>query len=114
MKELIACCGINCENCEARIATIRNDDAMRKEVAEKWSVMFNSSEITPESINCTGCRMEGAKFSHCETTCEIRKCVKSKGYATCSDCSEIDNCQIVGFIFKAVPETRENLRLLLN
>jgi len=35
MKELISCCGINCENCEARIATILNDDAMRREVAAK-------------------------------------------------------------------------------
>jgi hypothetical protein len=114
MKELISCCGINCENCEARIATMQDDDAMRKEVAARWSAMFQSSEITPESINCTGCRMEGVKFAHCENTCEIRKCVNSKGFATCTDCAEIDSCSIVGPIFTALPDARENLRNLMN
>ncbi len=113
MKELIACCGINCELCEARIATLNDDNEMRKKVAETWSKMFNSSEIVPESINCTGCRMPGVKFAHCEYTCEIRKCVKTKGFDSCAGCPEIDGCQIVGFIFKAVPETRENLRMLM-
>ena len=110
MNQLIACCGINCEGCEARIATMKDDDVMRSEVAKKWSEMFNSPEIVMASINCTGCRMEGVKFAHCENTCEIRKCVISKGYTTCGDCAEIDSCQIVSFIFQAVPETRENLR----
>jgi hypothetical protein len=83
---------------------------MRRGVAKKWSEMLHSPEIVAESINCTGCRMEGVKFAHCENTCEIRKCVISKGYTTCGDCAEIDNCQIVSFIFQAVPETRDNLR----
>ena len=114
MKELIACCGINCENCEARIATLLNDDQMRREVAAKWSEMFHASYLTPEMINCTGCRVKGAKFSHCETTCNIRKCVRSKGYSSCADCMEIDDCPIVGEIFRVVPDARENLRNLLN
>lgn len=53
MKQLIACCGLDCENCDARIATINNDDKLREETAQKWSVMNNTSEITPETINCT-------------------------------------------------------------
>ena len=114
MNQLISCCGINCENCEARIATLRNDDIMRKEVAAKWSEMFQSPEITPESINCTGCRMEGGKFTHCESTCEIRKCVRSKGFATCADCTELEVCTIVGPILAGVPDARENLRSLMN
>ena len=28
MKELIAYCGLDCEKCEARLATINNDNAM--------------------------------------------------------------------------------------
>ena len=57
MKQLIACCGLDCENCDARIATINNDDKLREETAQKWSAMNNTSEITPETINCTGCRV---------------------------------------------------------
>lgn len=112
MNQLIACCGINCAECEARIATEKNDDLMRKEVAEKWSAMFGA-DILPDAINCTGCRTEGVKFGHCLYTCEIRKCVHSKGFGTCADCSEIDDCTIVGPLFAAVPDARANLRILL-
>ena len=42
MNALISVCGLNCETCEARIATVNNDDELRKETAEKWQKMFNS------------------------------------------------------------------------
>ena len=77
MKTLIACCGLNCEECEARIATANNDNALREVVAKKWREEYNSTEITLEMINCTGCREEGIKFSHCNQ-CEIRSCSSSK------------------------------------
>ena len=51
MKELIACCGLDCEACEARIATVNDDGALRAEVARKWSD-WNGVEITPEMICC--------------------------------------------------------------
>ena len=35
MKQLIACCGLDCENCDARIATINNDEKLREETAQK-------------------------------------------------------------------------------
>ena len=37
MKHLIAYCGLDCQKCEAHIATINNDDELRREVASKWS-----------------------------------------------------------------------------
>lgn len=110
MKKLVSCCGLNCLNCEARIATVKDDDNLRKITADKWKVMYNAN-LTPEMINCTGCREEGAKFSHC-FNCEIRKCVRSKGYDTCADCSELLNCAIVGAVHKAVPEALSNLQNL--
>ena len=66
MKKFIAYCGLDCESCEARIATIRNDDALREKVAKLWSEL-NGVEITPEMINCVGCRMDGVKSQHCES-----------------------------------------------
>ena len=33
MNEYIAYCGLNCEACEARLATVNNDDALRQRVA---------------------------------------------------------------------------------
>ena len=44
MKQLIACCGLDCENCDARIATVTNDDALREKTAKAWSVMNNDSK----------------------------------------------------------------------
>jgi hypothetical protein len=110
MEKLIACCGLNCSACDARIATINNDDELRKATAEKWRVAFNP-DITYEMINCTGCREDGVKFSHC-SMCEIRNCVKDRGFGTCGDCKELDTCAIVGGILKAVPEAIINLRSL--
>ena len=108
MNTFIACCGIDCTNCDARIATVNDNDDLRIKTAEKWNEIYNSSDITPKTINCMGCRTDGIKFSHCNE-CEIRKCVKSKGFETCGNCSEIDTCNIVGFIFKYVPEAKSNL-----
>lgn len=57
MKQLIACCGLDCESCDARIATVNNDNQLREETARKWSVL-NNAPITSEMINCLGCRTE--------------------------------------------------------
>ena len=65
MKEFIAYCGLNCETCEARMATMNNDDTLRKKVAKLWSEL-NGVEITPEMINCVGCRIDGVKTPYCE------------------------------------------------
>lgn len=59
-KELIGCCGLDCEKCDARLATLNNDDELRRKTAELWSKL-NSADITPEMINCTGCRPDGVK-----------------------------------------------------
>jgi hypothetical protein len=108
MKQLIACCGLDCETCDARIATINNDNALREQTAQKWRVMYNAPEITAESINCIGCRTEGEKFGHC-AECEIRICAIGKGYNTCGDCAKLDTCPTVAPVLKNAPGARENL-----
>ena len=59
-NELIGCCGIDCDNCDARIATINNDNALREQTASLWSKL-NGATITADMIHCTGCRLDGAK-----------------------------------------------------
>ena len=49
MNEYIAYCGLDCEACEARIATVNNDAELRQRVAKEWSEL-NGVEITPEMI----------------------------------------------------------------
>jgi hypothetical protein len=112
MEKVISCCGLNCATCDARIATLSNDNELRKATAEKWRAMFNP-DITAEMINCTGCREEGVKFSHCNM-CQIRSCVAEKSFNTCADCDKMDSCELVAGIHKAVPECIQNLRELKN
>lgn len=109
MKQLIACCGLDCENCDARRATVENDQGLKEETARKWSEMNQTPEITAATINCMGCRTGGAKFAFCSDYCQIRKCVCSKGFDTCGDCPELDHCQIVGAVFQHAPCAKENL-----
>lgn len=111
MNKLIATCGLDCVICEARIATMKNDDTLRRITAEKWQRMFQAPGITSEMINCTGCRQEGPKFSHCND-CEIRKCAIAKGFTTCAECSELGICDIVGSLHNVVPEALANLKSL--
>jgi len=35
MEKLISCCKLNCASCDARIATLANDDELRRQTAEK-------------------------------------------------------------------------------
>jgi hypothetical protein len=111
MEKLISCCGLNCAACDARIATIKNDDELRKTTADKWQAAFNAPDLSYEMINCTGCREQGVKFNHC-TDCQIRNCVKGKGFNTCAECKEMETCSIVADIHKYVPEAITNLRNL--
>ncbi len=111
MEKLISCCGLNCATCDARIATINDDDELRKVTAEKWKTMYGVAEMGPELINCTGCREEGVKLAHC-SECQIRLCVAGKGFKTCGDCKDMDSCKLIEGIHKAVPEARANLNEL--
>jgi hypothetical protein len=110
MEKVIACCGLNCATCDARIATLTNDDNLRAQTAEKWKVAF-SADIAPEMINCTGCREAGVKFSHC-AECEIRNCVASKNFQTCADCEKLENCVLLVNIHNYAPDALENLKSL--
>ena len=109
MEKLISCCGLDCATCDARIATINNDDALRAATAEKWATMYNSPGFTAEMINCLGCRQDGVKIPHC-FECEVRNCAQGKGFVTCGSCTEIDSCSIVAGILAYLPDGRENLR----
>ena len=97
MRATIAYCGLDCETCEARIATVNHDDVIRRMVARKWSEL-NGKEITPEMINCAGCRIDGAKTPYCESLCPIRQCAMSRSLETCGGCGEMERCEKLGAI----------------
>ncbi|HPE96263.1 MAG TPA: DUF3795 domain-containing protein [Bacillota bacterium] len=108
MKKKIGCCGLDCEKCDAYIATINNDEALRAKTAKLWSEL-NGVEILPEMINCEGCRADGAKTYFCSDMCEIRKCAFGKGYETCGECAEMDSCKTVAQIHDYSEDAKANL-----
>jgi hypothetical protein len=109
MEKLISCCGLNCATCEARIATVNNDDELRKATAEKWKTLYNVPDMSPDMINCTGCREDGAKLGHWNM-CQIRICAASKGYETCGECKDMETCSLVTPVHSFSPEAKQNLK----
>ena len=109
MKDLIGYCGLDCEKCDAFIATKTDDNALREKTAKLWAE-YNNAPITPEMINCHGCRVDGVKTPYCDSMCEIRQCALGKGVPTCGSCSDVDNCETVGAVFTNSTEARDNLR----
>ena len=99
MNEYIAYCGLNCETCEARIATVNHDDALRRQVVKEWSEL-NGVEIAPEMIHCAGCRTDGSKTPYCESLCPIRQCAMIKQIQTCGACPEMKTCEKLAAITK--------------
>ena len=51
MRNMIAYCGLDCEKCDAYLATINNDQALRAKTAKLWAEL-NNAPILPEHINC--------------------------------------------------------------
>ena len=101
MSELIACCGLDCEKCEARIATITNDDKLREKVAKKWSSL-NNVLITKEMINCMGCMENGVKTLFCSSLCEIRKCAIKNNFLNCGKCEKLKQCEKIKMIINNI------------
>ena len=109
MRNMIAYCGLDCEKCDAYLATINDDQELREKTAKVWAEL-NDAPILPEHINCQGCRADGIKTVFCDSLCDIRKCALNKGVVTCGGCPDIEKCQTVGEISSNNPEALNNLR----
>ncbi|MCR4671621.1 MAG: DUF3795 domain-containing protein [Lachnospiraceae bacterium] len=109
MRRYIAYCGLDCETCEARLATVNNDDALRQRVAKEWSEL-NGVEITAEMINCVGCRTDGIKTPYCEALCPIRQCALDRRVETCGSCGDMKSCEKLGAILKNNAGAYRNLK----
>ena len=110
MKNRITYCGLDCEKCDAYLATVNDDQALREKTAKLWAEL-NHAPILPEHINCEGCRVDGIKTVFCESLCAIRRCAAEKGVTTCGDCPGFEKCQTAGMILSDHPDALRNLRL---
>ena len=109
MKTMVGYCGLNCEKCDAYIATVKDDQALREKTAKLWAEL-NNAPILPEHINCEGCRTDGLKTFFCESLCEIRKCAASKNLNTCGDCHTLETCKTIKPVISSNPAVMETLK----
>ena len=109
MRNMIAYCGLDCGKCDAYLATINDDQALREKTAKLWAEL-NNAPILPEHINCEGCRVDGMKTVFCDGLCGIRQCALKKDVETCGDCPYMESCQTVGEIILNNPDALKNLR----
>ncbi len=106
LSSMIAYCGLDCEHCDAYIATKTNDQTLREKTAKLWSKL-NGTPIMPEHINCEGCRVAGVKTIFCDQMCGIRQCALQRGVATCGHCNERNQCPKVAAIWQNNPEAKK-------
>ena len=109
MNKYIAYCGLDCEACDAYKATKSNDDELRGKTAKLWSEI-NNVEITPEMINCEGCKTDGIKTIYCQSLCPIRQCAMGRNYETCGECGEWETCEKVAVELRNNEDARRNLK----
>jgi len=106
---MIAYCGLDCRKCNAYLATIHDDQALREEIAKLWSEL-NQVQILPEHINCEGCRVDGVKTVYCDQLCAIRQCAMKKELSTCGSCAEVECCSVVGMVISNNSDALKNLK----
>lgn len=109
MKDMIGYCGLDCEKCDAYLAMIHDDQALREKTAKLWAEL-NDAPILPEHINCMGCRVDGVKTVYCDSLCPIRQCALERGVVTCGSCPELEKCEKVGMVISNDPDALNNLK----
>lgn len=109
MNKMIAFCGLDCEKCDAYIATKNDDQTLREKTAKLWSEL-NNVTILPEHINCDGCRVDGRKTVFCDQLCGIRQCALKRGVETCGNCPEMETCKTLAAVTSHNPDALKNLK----
>ena len=84
------CCGMDCDGCEARRATVRRDNEALAKIAAHLESAGQGSFILPSRLRCTGCENQ---IPHC-------------GF-----CPEFP-CELGSAVWEAVPEYKHNLEVL--
>jgi hypothetical protein len=82
-RDLMAPCGLYCGGCGIYIAGRDGNEKFR-------TVMGNLYGTKPEETACLGCMQPDSPkqlYGFC-TTCQIRDCVKTKGYYSCHQCQD--------------------------
>ena len=99
---MVAFCCLDCSKCDAYLATIRRDHALRAEVAARW-------KMKPEQIECLGCKSAKALFN-----CTLKQCATKRSLPTCAHCPDFETCKDEQWTrFPTLRETATRMRATL-
>jgi len=89
----ISPCGLYCGVCAIHIADRDNNKKFKERLVGLYKggipgkgTLPNSENLTTKDIKCNGCLSDNL-FMHCKQ-CNIRDCIKEKGYEGCHQCDE--------------------------
>ncbi len=109
--QLVAFCGINCKDCKARSERRLQLSQKFKESLQELPLDLFSQILPPfknvkqvvefleffPHMGSQSCCTDAA--SPCgNPMCEIRTCVKGKGFRTCAECSDYSKCSKLDFL----------------
>lgn len=112
MAEMVAYCGLTCQNCPIYMATrqenkeeqLRTRTEIVRLCKEHYGMQYELIDIT----DCDGCRTEGGRlFSACKT-CVMRNCAGKKGLENCAYCPEYA-CKELRSFFEKDPGAKTRL-----
>jgi hypothetical protein len=86
-------CGFECDTeCETYRATLHNDLAEKKRIADRWNAKYGLS-LRAEDVACDGCRSSTGRLGyHCGNICAVRKCGRSRAISSCAACADFPTC----------------------
>lgn len=86
MVDMIAYCGLDCNECKAFKATQAKDLEQKKAIAKHWSDQ-GENKFKPEDVDCNGCKSDVIS-GYCRKLCAIRPCAEEKEVRTCAHCAD--------------------------
>ena len=105
-KQLIAYCGINCNECPVFIASQNDDYEIKVELAKEFS--NEKCTFGPEDISCVGCYEVDLENSKMCSACKVKACVVDKEVENCGYCEEYA-CELIDSYFSKGSEERNRL-----
>jgi hypothetical protein len=108
----IAYCGLECQTCPIRLATLEKDETrqteMRVKIAEELAKVYGTTPKPGIITDCDGCKfIDGRLFTGC-IDCEIRKCSSGRKLENCAYCSDYA-CDKLNRHFSIDPGARARL-----
>lgn len=111
MAKILAFCGLDCGECEAYVATQKDDRTGLEAVAKQWAAQYGAKAISADMCVCDGCSSGKRTSTAHAVTCAIRLCATARGVTTCGHCQDYA-CETLKGFFAFAPALRDKLEAI--